>query len=343
VKEMQHPGGMGTALPKSELRGSKFSDSPHGISTPCVFPLVVCDHAARIAGVKVRDAASDPELLANVTYQAYKTYGYDMVMVFADTVVEAEAMGARIERPEDDNAFYVGPPKKRPKPADPEKDGRMPVVLEAARLLRDMVSGKTPVLVSLKGPFSLAAFLAGFEQFLEHTITEPESAHAYLKLALENQRGYAEAIAQNGCVPFIGDPVASGNLISPEVFREFALPYLKELVRFIHRTGNWTGLHICGDSTGLPADMAATGADVLSIEQPSLGRAREIVGPDVVLMGNVSTELVLTGKPDEVEAASRACLAEGGPALILSTACDVPADSPVENVKAIVRAARDRP
>jgi uroporphyrinogen decarboxylase len=308
--------------------------------TPLVFPLVVCDHAARVSGVRIRDAAGDAALLADVTYRAYRTYSYDMIMVFIDTVVEAEAMGCRIERPEDDNAFYVAPPARMPAPADPERDGRMPVVLEAARLLLDMVGRKVPVLVSIKGPFSLASFLAGFEQFLEHTIIEPDAAHAALRVALENQRGYAEAITRLGGIPFIGDPVASGNLISPEVFRSFALPYLKELVRFIHRTGTWTGLHICGNVTAALADMATTGADVLSIEQPDLGKARDVLGPNVVLMGNVPTQLVLESDPATVRAAATDCLRQAGPNLVLSTACDVPADSPVENVRAIVEAAR---
>lgn len=302
--------------------------------------MVVCDHAARLLGCKVREAATDARTLADALYAAYRTYRYDFVMVFIDTVVEAEAMGARVELPEDDNAFYVAPPAKTPAPADPEQDGRMPVVLEAARRIIEMVGRKVPVLVSLKGPFSLASFLAGFEQFLEHTITDPDSAHPFLALALENQRGYAEAIIRAGGIPFIGDPVASGNLVSPEVFRGFALPYLKELVRFIHRAGRWTGLHICGDTGAVLEDMAATGADVLSIELPGLGTARHLVGPDVVLMGNVSTELVRSGTPDAVAAASRTCMAAAGPRLILSTACDVPADSPVENVRAIVTAAK---
>ena len=312
------------------------------LTPPLVFPLVVCDHAARLAGVKVRDAAGDARVLADVTYRAYQTYSYDMVMVFIDTVIEAEAMGCRIERPEDDNAFYLGPPDGKPRKADPRKDGRMPVVLEAARRLLDKVGSRVPVLVSLKGPFSLASFLGGFERFLESTIIEPESARPFLALALENQLAYAEAILDTGAIPFIGDPVATGNLIGPDVFRAFALPGLKELVRAFHHAGRWTGLHICGDTSSVLPDMAETGAEVLSIELPDLATARGAVGPDVVLMGNVPTELVRNGRPDEVAAASCACFAAAAPNVILSTACDIPADAPAENVRAMVTAARER-
>ena len=307
---------------------------------PAVFPLVVCDHAARRAGVNVRDAAGDAELLAHTSYTAYKAYSYDLMMVFIDTVVEAEAMGCRIERPEDDNAFYVGPPRGRIKPADPEKGGRMPVVLRAIGRLRDRCADSVPILGSLKGPFSLASFLAGFEEFLEWTIVDKPRAHETLKLALANQLDYASAIVRAGGVPFIGDPVASGSLVSPEVFHEFCLPYLTQLVRHIHRHGVWTGLHVCGNTARIIADLAATGADVLSLDEVDLSEVRRELGPQAVLMGNVSTELVRTGRPGQVLAAARACLGAAGPRLVLSTACDVPADAPEENVRAIVEAGR---
>jgi len=305
-----------------------------------VFPLVVCDHAARLAGVKIRDAASDPELLAHTAYMAYRAYSYDMIMVFIDTVVEAEAMGARIERPEDDDAFYVAPPKGRPKPVDPEKAGRMPVVLGAVARLRDLAGEAVPILGSLKGPFSLASFLAGFEEFLEWTIVDKPRAHETLKLALANQVEYASAIVRAGGVPFIGDPVASGSLISPGVFREFAFPYLEQLVRHVHRFGVWTGLHVCGNTGSVARELAATGADVLSLDEVDLTLVRRELGHEAILMGNVPTGLVRTGTPDAVRAAARACMEAAGPKLILSTACDVPADAPPDNVRALVQAAR---
>lgn len=303
--------------------------------------MVVCDHASRLLGATVREAASDPRVLAEALYAAWREYRYDMVMVFIDTVVEAEAMGCRVERPEDDNAFFLGPPQKTARPADPEQDGRMPVVLEATSRLVELTRGAVPVLTSLKGPFSLAAFLGGFEAFLEHVLTEPDAARALLETALENQRGFAESAVRHGGIPFIGDPVASGNLISPEVFREFAAPYLAELAGFIHRTGRWVGLHVCGKTGSLLKELADTGADVLSLDEVDFGKARQQLGPDIVLMGNVPTGLMLEGRPEEIATKARECRMKAGPNLVLSTACDVPRDTPPDNVKALVAAARE--
>ncbi|MFO7675225.1 MAG: uroporphyrinogen decarboxylase family protein [bacterium] len=309
-------------------------------SEPLVFPLVVADHAARIAGVEVGRAARDPSVLTRVLAAARERYRYDCVLVFADTVVEAEAMGAAVELPEDDNAFFVAAPDTV-RTADPERDGRMPVVLEAVRRLRDELDESVPVLGSLKGPFSLASFLAGIEDLLGAVIASPARAVRFLDLALDNQARFAAAICRAGGVPFIGDPVASGSLIGPGVFRRFAAPYLCRLIEAVHALGSPCGLHVCGRTLDLLPDIVATGADILSIEEPDLAAARAKVGPGVVLMGSVPTELVRSGTAAAVRNEAARCLAVAGPRLILSTACDVPADSPMENVAAIVAAARE--
>lgn len=309
-------------------------------SEPLAFPMVVADHAARLAGVKVGRAARDPAVLAEVLAAARARYRYDLVLVFADTVVEAEAMGAMVELPEDDNAFFVcaSDPARA---ADPERDGRMPVILEAVRRLREELDDSIPVLGSLKGPFSLASFLAGIEDLLGAVITDPDRALRFLDLALDNQVRFAAAICRAGGIPFVGDPVASGSLIGPDIFRRFAAPYLRRLVDSVHALGFPCGLHVCGRTMDLLPDLVATGADILSIEEPDLAAARARVGPGAVLMGSVPTELVRSGNPDAVRVAAAGCLAAAGPRFILSTACDVSADSPPENVAAVVAAARE--
>jgi uroporphyrinogen decarboxylase len=308
---------------------------------PVVFPMVVANHAARLEGFSISEAVTQPDTLARVLYSAYRFYGYDLIMVFTDTMVEAEAMGAQVLIPDDDDPFLLEPPRvSRLEPADPEKDGRMPVVLEATRRLKDLLEDEAPILTSLKGPFSLASFLHGMDKLLEDLLTDPERAHEFLRLAARNQLAYAEAIIKAGGIPFIGDPVASGSLISPEMFREFARPYLEQIVRAIHESGAKAGLHICGETKFLLPEMVATGADFLSVDEMDMALARQGVG-DTVLMGNVSTRLMLEGTTDQVAAAARECLGRGGQNLVLSTSCDVPTEAPKENVQALVAAARD--
>jgi uroporphyrinogen decarboxylase len=307
---------------------------------PVVFPMVVADHASRIAGYSIAESVTQADTLARVLYTAWREYRYDMVMVFTDTVLEAEAMGAQVVISEDENPFLLESPRvEKLEPADPEKDGRMPVILEATRQLKKLLEEEVPVVTSIKGPFSVAAFLCGIERFLESTLERPEESQEFLRVAIDNQVRYAEAILRAGGIPFIGDPVASGSLIGPTLFRKFALPALAELVDRIQGLGTWTGVHVCGNTTGMVADICASGAEVASIEI-DMAVARSEAGPDKVLMGSIPTSLVLEGPADRVAAAARENLEAGGPNTILSTGCDVPRDAPADNVKAIVESAR---
>jgi len=324
-------------------RAKRFAELVKGgvPEAPVVFPMVVANHAAHLEGFSISEAVTQADVLGRVLYSAYRFYGYDLILIFTDTMVEAEAMGAEVIIPEDEDPFLLSPPRvSKLEAADPARDGRMPVVLEATRRLRKLVDDEVPVLVSLKGPFSLASFLRGIEGFLEDLLQEPDRAHEFLRLATDNQARYAEAIVAAGGMPFIGDPVASGSMVSSTMFREFAQPYLARLVRVIHGAGVRTGLHICGETMHILKEMAATGADILSVDEMDLAAARLVVGPDVLLMGNVSTRTMLDGTPEQVAAATRVCAASGGPRLLVSTSCDVPTDAPKENVRALIEAAR---
>jgi uroporphyrinogen decarboxylase len=303
--------------------------------------MVAANHAARLEGFSISEAVTQTDTLARVLYSAYRFYEYDLIMVFTDTMVEAEAMGAQVLIPEDDDPFLLEPPRvSRLEPANPEQDGRMPVVLGATRRLRALLDDEAPILTSLKGPFSLASFLHGIDKFLEDLLTDPGRAHGFLRIATDNQIAYAGAIVRAGGIPFIGDPVASGSLVSPEMFREFARPYLEQLIRSVHESGAKAGLHICGETKSLLRDMAGTGADFLSVDEMDLAVARQVVGGRT-LMGNVSTKLMLEGTTEQVAAAARTCLERAGQNLVLSTSCDVPTESPKENVRALVTVARE--
>jgi len=310
-------------------------------SEPAVFPIVVANCAARLAGEKLSRVLTDPELLCAVLNHSYRRFDYDLVMVFADVLVEAEAMGCQIEIPEDEPPVLLRPAGVHARIADPQRSGRMPVILAAIRKLRQLTADEVFILGSLKGPFSLASFLAGPEEFLALLVEAPAQADHFLRLATENQKHFARAIIQAGGIPFIGDPMASGSLISREQFARFALPCLRELISTIHALGSWTGLHICGDTTAHLDLLATSGAEILSIDDISIELARQRFGPERIIMGNVSTTLLADGTPAEVRSAAEKCLASALPKLILASACDVPPVTPSANIQTLVQTARE--
>ncbi len=309
---------------------------------PVVFPMVVANHAARIAGEKLVNCLTDSRKLTAVLYDAYRRYQYDLIMVFADVLIEAEAMGGQVEFFDDEPPVLRQPAGTKASPVPPES-ARMGIILAATRQLVQQTEARVVVLTSLKGPFSLAAFLLGPEPFLESLLVAPKRATRYLRLATENQKAFARAIVGAGGIPFIGDPMASGSVISPTIFTRFALPFLGELIATIHSLGVWTGLHICGDTSRMLPLLKQTGADILSIDEMDLSTVRRELGPETVIMGNVATDVLATGTTAAVRKAAARCLRQGLPALLLASACDVPAEAPVANVQALVETARNWP
>ena len=129
--------------------------------------------------------------------------------------------------------------------------------------------------------------------------------------------------------------------MSAEVFREFALPYNQKL-RF-HFDGR-ASLHMCGRTDHLLEIFR----DDLKIDelqgfgyQVDLDRIGEVMGGQVVLIGNVNPMLVETGTPDQVREAARRIIEKLAPyrGLIIQDGNNIPPDAPLENINAMMEAA----
>ncbi len=219
------------------------------------------------------------------------------------------------------------------------------MLLEAVRGCVEEVGDEVLVGCCYPAPFSTAAALRGTALFARDLYKHPAEAHVLLEKAERLAVDFAGAVAEAGGVPVPVDPVASGSVISPRAFEEFALPGLRTVLGEIRRLGFPPILHICGRTEPVIDMMADAGADALSIDQISLADARRLVGDRVCLMGNVRpTEALLEGTPASVRAEALECMraCAGNPGgFILASGCEVPVEAPAENVLALMDAARE--
>lgn len=316
---------------------------------PCV-PLIL-NHAARVIGVKVSEYATDGQVMGQAHVAAYRRYGQDLITIFTDTGITAEALGTELHFPADDVARFRAPAVAEPdladelEPVDARRAGRLPVLLEAIRHCVREVGDEVLVSCCYPAPFSTAAALRGTAMFARDLYKNREAAHTLLEKSLKLAEDFAEAVAEVGGIPVLVDPVASGSVISGPTFEEFALPYLIKALDKISSLGAVPILHICGRSSHIIDAMARSGAAALSIDQIELREAVEKVGDRVCLMGNVRpTETLLEGTPESVRAEARECLAAGRDSpggFILSTGCEVPIETPPENLMALLEVARE--
>lgn len=315
---------------------------------PCV-PLIL-NHAARIIGVTIRQYTMSGETMGQAHVAAYRRYGQDLICIFADTGIVAEAMGSGLDYPEDDVPRVARPLVATPDdldkvvPIDVRRAGRLPVYLEAIRHCVKEVGNEVFVSCCYPAPFTTAAGVRGTDQLARDLIKRPALAHSLLEKSLAVVEEFAVAVTEAGGIPVLVDPVASGSLLSRKIYEEFAHPYTIKALARIKALGLPPILHICGKTSTIVDLMAASGAAVLSLDRIELSEARAKVGDKVCLMGNVRpAETLLQGTPDDVRREARRCLDDcktspGG--FILASGCEVPIEAPPENVLALVEAAR---
>ena len=330
---------------------------------PCV-PLVL-NHAARVAGLKIGAHNRDGRVMGECHVKAYRHYGQDLITIFSDTAVLAEAMGTQLHYPEDDVPRVERPAvtdatlrsgeatslrstspadRSRLEPAGADR-GRLPVYLEAIRTAVAAAGDEVAVSCCFAAPFTTAACLRGTDQLARDLYRNKDLAHDLLQLSLELGKAFADAVVDVGGIPVVVDPVATGSVLGERHFREFALPYLQELHAHIAGRGLPVVLHICGQTSRILDSMLEAGAALLSLDDISMAEARDRIGDRAALMGNVRpAHTLLQGTAQDVLrevrelcAIGRGC--RGG--FILGSGCEVPIDSPIANVEAMMAGVRE--
>jgi MtaA/CmuA family methyltransferase len=178
-----------------------------------------------------------------------------------------------------------------------------------------------------------AADLRGINSIMLDLYDDPHFVRDLFEFILEMEIGFAKAQLEAGAdLIGIGDSAAS--LIGPRFYREVVVPYEKRLVDAIHQAGGKVRLHICGNTTRILADMAQVRADIIDLDFPvSMREARRVMGPDQVLAGNIDPVRVLrNGNRELILRELEACYQAAAPRYIVAAGCEVPRDTPEENL-----------
>ena len=312
-----------------------------------VFPLVTA-HAARVAGIPVRDYYTDGAAMARSQLVAQETYGIDFISFFSEVGLIAEALGSQFDYPDDDLPLLTRPKwadltRLDDRVVDPARDGRLRVYLDAVAYAYEAIGDTVPILAYVPAPFTTAQQLVDQEAFLLGLLTEPERVKKLLGYAARSIVRFCRAIIGAGGLPILVDPLASGSVISAEHYREFALPSEAEVIRYLHRYDLDVVLHICGDTRATISMMPETGADLLSIDRIEIPDAVAGAGDTCRVIGNYDTSAVLLSEPAAIERAVAEMVTAGRKCprgFVAATGCEVPVDTPSENVHAFVRAAK---
>ncbi|MCP8311889.1 MAG: MtaA/CmuA family methyltransferase [Candidatus Methylarchaceae archaeon HK02M1] len=298
----------------------------------------------KASGIMFPEAHRDPEKMAKLAIAAYEMTGIENVRVPFDFVIEPEAMGCKIKWP--DNPILVPAtiehiykkPEDLKMPENLLETGRIPVLLEAIRILRKEVGDFLPISSLALGPFTLAGELAGTAELMMMIMRNPENVKKFVEFSTEFIIEFAKAQYRAGAdIVQIGDPTASGDLISPKMFQEYAKP---ALTRVADELKGIRLLHICGNATPMIKDVVECGYDGISIEEAvDISKVKPIAG-DVKILGNVSSKgHMVMGTPEQVKEETLKALDAGVD--LLEPGCGVSLPAPLDNVKAMVEAVKE--
>jgi len=222
----------------------------------CPFAPAIYEHKAALINKSPADVCRNADLLSKAVEAEYNTYKPDTLVVGIDIYnIEAEAIGCEINY---DNGNGVPTIKTRIlnesnlkdlKIPDPEKDGRMPMILEATEQIQNKFGGEVLVCAGVSGPFSLASSLMGDENLLVASIEDPDYIQEVLKFTTEVGKQYTRAILKTGADVMVFDSAAAPPLVSPRQYKESIFPHVKDLFSSLQKNGSRFLSYIVGGNT----------------------------------------------------------------------------------------------
>ena len=302
--------------------------------------------AAKLVGVSFGQYCADHRYLVDGAFRCHEKFGFDMVCAISDPMREADGFGAKVLLP-DDGVPYS--PVKRLqtiediatlKVIDPASGRRMFDRLEAVRKMKERAGKDIPVVGWVEGALAECCDLMDMQEVFMNLIDEPEAMETLIDICTEQGIRFAKAQVEAGAdIIGIGDAAAS--LIGPALYEEYVLPYQQKMIKAVHDAGAKVKLHICGNLNPVLELVAQTGADIIDLDyMVDMDRAAELFPKTSSICGNFDPVTVMyQGTPESIKAATRKCMALSRKNNnIIAPGCEIPKDTPVENVLALKEA-----
>ncbi len=303
-----------------------------------VLPSLTASGLKRV-GVRYSEAHTDATKMAYAAASTFESYGYESAMVPFDICVEAEALGCKIDFQTNIDAF-LAPTVSQPithhqLPTDLSRTGRIPLVADAIKRLKQMVGRDVAIGAWVAGPFTLAWQVFGADAWLSAV---GQGRAQEIVREFSNWLAVIGNFHRDAGADFITVHEMGGSpqIIGPEKFRSLVKPALQNVFA---RLSQPSVLSVCGDTNSIVRDLAECGANAINVDQRNdMARTRRVL-PNAVLLGNLDPVGVLSrGKPEDVARAVEKIAQAGANAIV--PGCDLYPDIPDENMRILMETAK---
>lgn len=298
-----------------------------------------------LTGQTVRQAVTDGQAHADAICALNGRFPSAAVTAIMDLTVEAEAFGAQVLFSDNEIPNIIGRLVSDMDSVQalevPGLDaGRVQEYLKANRITAERIKDK-PVYGGCIGPFSLAGRLFDMTELMMAIYLEPDTVTLLLEKCTEFILKYVQAMKETGISGVIMAEPAAG-LISNDDCNTYSTTYVKKIVEAVQDDSFMVILHNCGNTGHCTDAMVNSGAKGLHFgNRADMAEALRECPEDLLVMGNIDpVGIMQQASPEKVREETIALLDATAQwdNFILSTGCDVPPQTPFENISAFYEA-----
>lgn len=308
-------------------------------ATPAL--LFITHPGIEIISEKVINAVSNGHTHFEAVKAVSETFDTSAATVIMDLTPEAEAFGAKISMPENEVPSCIG--RLLLNAEDIENlavpnlsTGRIPAYLLANKLAVENLGGK-PVFSGCIGPFSLAGRLYDMSEIMVSIYTEPDAMLLLLEKCTEFLKAYCREFKKIGAAGVVMAEPAAG-LLSNDDCMMYSTHFVKQIVEELQDDDFTIILHNCGNTGHCTDAMIQSGANALHFGNAiDMKEALEECPVDKIIMGNLDPVGVFKlSNPEEINQKTLDLLhgAKDYPNFVISSGCDIPPYTPIENIRA---------
>jgi uroporphyrinogen decarboxylase len=249
-----------------------------------------------------------PEIAAEVTLQPVRAFPLDAAILFADILLPLEPLGIDFDFAAGEGPRIHNPVKdvrdiERLRLFEPEAE--LGHILEAIRLVRRELEGKTPLIGFAGAPFTLASYVieggksANYADTKRLMYTQPEAWNSLMFKLSETVRRYLLAQINAGAqaVQLFDSWIGA---LSPVDYVEFVQPHVRHILADVERAGVPV-IHFGTGTASLLELQRDAGGSVIGVDwRTPLDEAWKRLGSGVAVQGNLDP-IVLNGPRELIE------------------------------------------